>query len=326
MISRLPPLNALRAFEAAARHLSFKKAAEELYVTPAAISHQIKALEDYLGVRLFHRGNRTLALTPVAQASLGKLRAGFTQLAAAAEEMRAYGNTSLLSVSVTPSFANKWLMPRLHRFVAKHPDMDVRITASTKLVDNRTMTLLQDMELADVELGATDVTIRFGSGQYPGFQVEKLSPATVVPVCSPQLQEGEHPLREPSDLIHHTLLHVDPIYRFEYQSYWEIWLEAVGLKGEIDPVRGLHFNHAYLALEAAVDGLGVALTHSILAASDIIAGRLVAPFPQKLSMDLTYYLVYAAETARRPSLVAFRQWLFDEMESMDSSEFAGVLL
>ncbi|CAI8887369.1 transcriptional regulator GcvA [Methylocaldum szegediense] len=326
MNNRLPPLNALRAFEAAARHLSFKKAADELHVTPAAISHQIKALEDHLGVRLFHRGNRTLALTPVAQASLGKLRGGFAQLAAAVEDMRTYDKASVLSVSVTPSFANKWLMPRLHRFIAKYPDIEVRITASTKLVDAQTMTLLQDRELEDVELGAIDVTIRFGSGYYPGFQVEKLSPSTVVPVCSPTLLEGDHPLREPSDLVHHTLLHVDPIYRFEYQSYWEIWLEAVGLKGEIDPVRGLHFNHAYLALEAAVDGLGVALTQSILAASDIMAGRLVAPFPQKLSMDFTYYLVYTAETAQRPSLVAFRQWLLDEIESMGSSEFAGVLL
>jgi LysR family glycine cleavage system transcriptional activator len=322
MISRLASLNALRAFEAAARHLSFKKAADELHVTPAAISHQIKALEDNLGVRLFHRGNRTLALTPVAQAALAKLRAGFTQLAAAVEEMRTYDNPSLLSVSVTPSFANKWLMPRLHRFVTKHPDIELNITASSKLVDAKTMTLLQDMELADVEFGGIDVAIRFGSGQYPGFRVEKLFPSTVVPVCSPQLLESEHPLREPSDLIHHTLLHVDPIYRFEYQSYWEIWLEAVGLKGEIDPVRGLHFNHAYMALEAAIDGLGVALTQSILAASDIVAGRLVAPFRQTLSMDFTYYLVYTEETAQRPSLIAFRRWLFDEIERMNSAPWA----
>ncbi|QFY41620.1 transcriptional regulator GcvA [Candidatus Methylospira mobilis] len=316
MISHLPPLNALRAFESAARHLSFKKAAEELHVTPAAISHQIKALEDNLDIRLFHRGSRTLALTPVGQVALGKLHAGFNQLAEAVEDMRSYDNDPIFTVSVTPSFANKWLMPRLHRFVAKHPDIEVRITASTKLVDNKSMTLLQDKELVDVELGSIDIAIRFGSGQFPGFRVEKLFPATVLPLCSPKLMEDTHPLRNPSDLVHHTLLHVDPIYRFEHQSYWEIWLEAAGLQGKIDPVRGMHFNHAYLALEAAIDGLGVALTQSILAASDIATGRLVAPFRQELSMDFTYYLIYTEATAQRPSLIAFRQWLFDEIRSM----------
>jgi LysR family transcriptional regulator, glycine cleavage system transcriptional activator len=318
MISRLPPLNALRAFEAAARLMSFKKAAEELHVTPAAISHQIKALEDHLDIRLFNRGSRTLTLTPVGQIALGKIHAGFVQLAEAVEEMRSYDNKPIFSVSVTPSFANKWLMPRLHRFVAKHPDIEVRITASTKLVDNKSMTLLQDMELVDMELGTIDVAIRFGSGNFPGFSVEKLFPATVVPLCSPQLLRGKHPLYQPSDLVHHTLLHVDPIYRFEHQSYWEIWLEAVGLQGAIDPVRGMHFNHAYLALEAAIDGLGVALTQSVLAASDIATGRLTVPFRQELPMDFTYHMIYSEKTARQPSLIAFRQWLFDEIKNMDA--------
>lgn len=316
MSSSLPPLNALRAFEAAARHLSFKKAADELYVTPAAISHQIKALEDHLNVRLFHRGNRTLVLTAVGQASLDKLQTGFNLLIAAVEEMRYFDTASIFSVNVTPSFANKWLMPRLYHFVAKHPDIEVRITASTKLVGSKTMTLLQDRELVDVEHGNIDVAVRFGSGDFPGFEVEKLFPGQVVTLCSPLLLKDKQALKKPADLVHFTLLHVDPIYQIQQRSYWEIWLEAMGLIEVVDPVRGLHFNHAYMALEAAVNGLGVALTHTMLAASDIAAGRLVIPFQKSLTMDFTYYLIYTQETAQSASFIAFRQWLFEEIKSM----------
>lgn len=316
MSSRLPPLNALRAFEAAARHLSFKKAADELYVTPAAISHQIKGLEDHLNVRLFHRGNRALALTPVGQAALHKLQIGFNQLILAVEEMRSFDTAPIFNVNVTPSFANKWLMPRLYHFVAKHPDIEVRITASTKLVGSKTRTLLQDRELGDVEHGNIDVAVRLGFGDFPGFEAEKLFPGQVVSLCSPLFLDGKQPLRTPSDLARHTLLHVDPLYMFQQQSYWEIWLESMGLSGVIDPARGMHFNHAYMALEAAVNGLGVALTHTMLAASDITEGRLVIPFHKTLTMDYTYYLIYTQETAQSPSFNAFRKWLFEEINSM----------
>jgi LysR family transcriptional regulator, glycine cleavage system transcriptional activator len=316
MSSRLPPLNALKAFEAAARHLSFKKAADELYVTPAAISHQIKALEDHLNVRLFHRGNRALTLTPVGQASLEKLQDGFNQLIAAVEEMRTFDAAPIFSVNVTPSFANKWLMPRLYRFVTKHPDIEVRITASTKLVGSKTMTQLQDRELVDVEHGNIDVAVRFGSGDFPGFEVEKLFPGQVAPLCSPLLLTGKQALKKPADLVQQTLLHVDPIYQIQHRSYWDIWLQAMDLAEEVDPVRGMHFNHAYMALEAAVNGLGVAITHTMLAASDIAAGRLVIPFKKGLTMDFTYYLIYTQETAQSASFTAFRQWLFEEINSM----------
>ncbi|WP_347985939.1 transcriptional regulator GcvA [Methylomonas sp. AM2-LC] len=316
MSSSLPPLNSLRAFEAAARHLSFKKAADELYVTPAAISHQIKALEDHLNVRLFHRGNRALVLTAVGQASLDKLQSGFNLLIAAVDEMRSFDTAPIFSVNVTPSFANKWLMPRLYHFVAKHPDIEVRITASTKLVGSKTMTVLQDRELVDVEHGNIDVAVRFGSGDFPGFEVEKLFTGQVVTLCSPTLLKGKQALKKPIDLANVTLLHVDPIYQIQQKSYWEIWLEAMGIVDKVDPVRGMHFNHAYMALEAAVNGLGVAITHTMLAASDIGAGRLVIPFEKSLTMDFTYYLIYTQESAQNPSFIAFRQWLFEEINRM----------
>lgn len=320
MSSRLPPLNALRAFEAAARHLSFKKAADELYVTPAAISHQIKTLEDHLNVRLFHRGNRALTLTPVGEVALDKLQAGFNQLLAAVEDMRNFDATPIFTVNVTPSFANKFLMPRLYHFVAQHPDIEVRINASTKLVGSRTMSLLQDRELGDVEHGNIDVAVRFGSGDFPGFEAEQLFPGHVAPLCSPLLLQDEQPLRQPADLARHTLLHVDPINQFQPRSYWDVWLEEMGLTDAVDSARGIHFSHAYMAIEAAINGLGVAITHTMLAAADIAAGRLLIPFRKILTMDYSYYLIYSPETAESPNFQAFRHWLCAEIARMPRVE------
>ena len=195
MNPRLPPLNALRAFETAARHLSFRRAAEELFVTPAAISHQIKGLEDYLGVMLFHRLNKSLLLTEAGQAALPALRDGFERLAEAVEILRADSPSRLLTVSVAPSFASKWLVPRLERFRQSVPGIDIRIDATSRCVD-----FIRDR---------VDVGIRYGAGDYPGLHSDCLRDDEVMPVCSPALLAGEYPLQQPDDLRHHTLLHID---------------------------------------------------------------------------------------------------------------------
>jgi LysR family glycine cleavage system transcriptional activator len=238
----LPPLNALRAFESAARCLSFKQAAEELHVTPAAVSQQIKALEHYLGLPLFRRANRVLQLTPAAQAGLPKVQEGFACLAEAMEQFRARAKSPMLTISVAPSLAAKWLVPRLHRFAAVHPDIDMRISASMALVDGRSRAAL-----ADFRRDGIDLAIRFGRGKYPGFQVDKLFSVAIVPMCSPRLLEGEYPLREPEDLRHHVLLHDDTLSLDDRRPDWGMWLKAAGVRQQVDANRGQHFSHTALA-------------------------------------------------------------------------------
>ena len=311
MTARLPSLNTLRAFEAAARHLSFKKAAKELHVTPAAISHQVKALEGYLGFQLFHRLNRGLVLTAAAQASLPKLQEGFGCLAEAVEQMQASERAGVLRVNVTPGFASKWLVPRLHRFVAGQPEIDVKISANLKLVDVQTKAQKAGIELLDVSIDDADILIRFGLGNYPGLRVDKLFSVVAAPMCSPSLQQGEYPLRQPTDLYHHVLLHDDSVYLLGGRSYWDKWLELAGVQG-VDTSRGLRFNHAEMALEAAAEGLGVVLTLTALATSDLAAGRLIMPFQPYLPLDYAYYLVCPEATANCPKVAIFREWLLDE--------------
>lgn len=319
MANRLPPLNALRAFEAAARHLSFMKAAEELHVTPAAISHQIKALEEYLDVQLFRRLNRKLELTDVAQACLPKLREGFDCLVEAIRRVRAHESIETLAVSVAPALASKWLIPRLHRFVTAHPDVDVRITASIRLIDVKKKGRSASMEQLGHLMEDTDIAIRFGTGEYPGFRVDKLFSVSVIPMCSPQLLKGEHPLRQPEDLRHHTLIQDDTVYFDEAKPDWEKWLKAAGVKG-VDATRGPHFSHAALALEAAADGLGVALGILKLAASDLAAGRLVIPFQLSLPLHFAYYVLCAGVACDRPDVAVFRNWLLEEAERDEAKQ------
>ncbi|TCO81337.1 LysR family glycine cleavage system transcriptional activator [Plasticicumulans lactativorans] len=312
MAYRLPPLNALRAFEAAARHLSFSKAAEELFVTPAAISHQIKSLEEHLGVQLFRRMNRALALTEVAHACLPLLRQGFDCLAEAVELARAQDETGILTVSLTPSFAVKWLVPRLDNFMSRHPEIEMRIAASNDLLDVRrageraSATDPMDFRREDV-----DVAIRFGTGHYPEYHVTKLFSVQVTPLCSPQLLTGEHPLLTPDDLRYHTLLHDETPYGFETESHWVQWLRVANVEG-VDPARGPRFNHASLAIEAAIDGQGVALGLPVLALPDIHAGRLVIPFKLVAPLEFGYWIVCPAHTAERAKVRAFREWLLEE--------------
>src|SRR5687768_13484547 len=200
MASRLPPLNALKAFEAAARHLSVKRAAAELNVTPAAVSHQIRTLEEYLGVQLFHRYNRALELTDAARACLPKLREGFDCLIKAVEVLRAQKGTGAFTVSAAPSFAARWLMPRLHRFFEAHPEVDVRVSARMRQVSERGKGDAAERATVENWLADSDIAILYGRGEYPGFNVDKLLALTVTPICSPRLLDGPTPLTQPEDL------------------------------------------------------------------------------------------------------------------------------
>jgi LysR family glycine cleavage system transcriptional activator len=311
MTERLPPLNALKAFESAARHLSFKHAAQELNVTPAAISHQIKLLEDYLGVALFHRLSRGLELTPVAHAALPKLSEGFDALGEAVVRMRPQPDSGQLTVSVAPSFAARWLMPRLHRFFAAQPDLDVRITARTRLLNKRGQDNAVERATVENWLEASDVAILYGHGDYPGLRVDKLFALTLAPICSPQLVHGENPLRRPQDLQTHTLVHDDTGTLFDGVSFWDVWLKAAGVEG-VDTGRGSHFSQPVLALEAASDALGVVATLPVLAAAELAVGRLILPFQLEVPLQSAYYLVCPESSLQRPAAAAFRDWLLAE--------------
>ena len=311
MLTRLPPLNSLRAFEATARHLSVKKAALELNVTSAAVSHQIKTLEDYLGVQLFHRYNRALELTDAARAALPKMKEGFDCLAQAVSRLRTHQSGGALTVSAAPSFASRWLMPRLHRFIAAHPEIDVRISARMRLpaVDGRGAVA----ERATIEtwLEDSDVAILYGHANTPGVHMEKLVALAITPICSPRLLEGDHPLREPADLRHHLLLHDDTGVMYDTEGFWSLWLRTAGITG-IDEGKGPHFSHAVLAIEAAIDAVGVLASMPVLAAEDIAAGRLVMPFPLQVPLEGAYYLAVNEHTGTRPAVSAFCAWLKDE--------------
>ncbi|HTE16158.1 MAG TPA: transcriptional regulator GcvA [Burkholderiales bacterium] len=313
MPHRLPPLSALRAFEAAARHLSFKKAAAELHVSPAAISHQIHALEGYLGAPLFERLNRGLNLTDIARAALPRISDGFQSLGAGVELMRATDAGIILSVRSGPALAAKWLVPRLHRFAAANPGVDVRIAASMHAVDGRRAEAQAADEADDESPADVDVQIRFGSGSYPGYTVDKLLPVSLTPVCSPALLTSKHALRTAHDLCHHTLLHDDALGAQEGHPDWSMWLRHAGAT-EVNPGRGSHFTHSALALQAAADGLGVALAMDVLAAEDVAAGRLVAPFALKVLLPLAYYVVAPAVRSGQPQVDAFRAWLLREAQ------------
>jgi LysR family glycine cleavage system transcriptional activator len=305
----LPPLNALRAFETAARHLSFAMAAKELHVTPAAISHQVKGLEEYLDHRLFRRLKRGLELTRAGQVLLPRLSEGFGRLGDAVDDLRTLDEEGSLAVSAATSFATRWLAPRLHRFVSAHPELDVRINASTRLIDPNSEQMTPMDALTGSPVENADIAVRFGTGDYPGFRVDKLMQVAVTPMCSPKLLAAQ-PLRSAADLKKHVLIH-DNVRADEGQSLWNAWFEAAGLP-EMDTSHGLRFSHAMLALEAAADGMGVTLGISALAGSDLASGRLVAPLELSLPLKFAYYIVSGADTAERDDVVAFRTWLLAE--------------
>jgi len=313
MATRLPPLNALKAFEAAARHLSVKKASLELNVTPAAVSHQVKALEEYLGVQLFLRHNRMLELTDAARACLPKLREGFDNLAQAVDRLRVHKGGGMLMVSAAPSFAARWLMPRLHRFLEARPEVDVRISARLRQASHGARKgAAAELASVDAWLSDSDVAILYGRGDYPGFHVDKLISLTITPICSPSLvTHPQHPLLRPADLRHHLLLHDDTGELYDGVSFWDVWLAAAGVD-DVDLRRGPHFSHAVLAFESAVEGHGVVATMPVLAETDLHSARLVTPFALRVPLASAYYLVCSEEAVKRPAVAAFRQWLLEE--------------
>ena len=299
MNSHLPPLSALRAFEAAARHVSFSKAADELNVTPAAVSHQIHALEQDLGVRLFHRLNRSIELTASAQILLPGLTEAFAGIQSSVRRLRAHNDTGTLTVTASPSFAANWLVLRLHRFQDLCPQIDVRISATDELVE--------------LTKGDFDVAVRYGTGRYPGLDVELLFTNEVFPACSPQLLTAGPPLRTPDDLSLHNLIHDQAIERDPLVPTWPMWLKAAGVKN-IPAAGGLSFNNIHLALDAAIAGHGVVLAYSTIAAADLAAGRLVRLFSLALPDQFAYYIVTAPGALERPKVTAFRNWLRREAD------------
>ncbi len=296
-MTRLPSLNGLRAFEAAARHLSFTNAAAELNVTQTAISHQIRRLEEELGVRLFVRQNRALALTPEAAQYLPGVRAAFNDLRFATDRLLHKDNENVLTVSTLASLAAKWLLPRLPAFQEAHPGIDVRITTSTTLVDFKS--------------GGVDAAIRYGRGHWPGLRADWLMADELFPVCSPALITGSRPLRCPEDLAHQTLLHTSA----GYNDDWRLWLTAAGLPPDISKHPGLTFDLILVTVQAAIDGLGVAMGRTSYVEADIAKGRLVVPFKIALPADAGFYLVSPEARADSPKLSAFRHWLVASLQN-----------
>lgn len=292
MVSRLPPLKPLPAFEAAARLLSFTEAAQELHVTQAAVSHQIKHLEEALGVSLFMRFNRALKLTPEGQTFIEAIRPALSQIGAAAQRIQAEQASGALNVSCLPSFAATWLVPRLLRFRKAFPDIDVRLSA--------------DYELTDFEVEDIDVAVRWGMGGYETLHEVRLMTEEVYPVCSPRLLENpSNPLKTPDDLKHHVLLHDD------IRTDWRVWLTAAKVEHD-NPERGPMYNQAQLVLQAAIAGEGVALGRSAIVHDALESGLLVRPFDLALSGRFAYWIVCPKAQKDRPKIAAFRDWLLEE--------------
>lgn len=297
---RLPPLNSLRAFEAAARHLSFEKAGDEIAVTASAVGQQVKALEAWLGRPLFLRlPARGVALTPLGERYAASVTEALDRLDEATAHVLRPEASHVITVSAMPSLASNWLIPRLGSFRERYPDVDVRVSVSTRVVD---------FAREDV-----DVAIRYGRGNYPGLRADLLMEETFFAVCSTGLlNDPERPLREPADLRHHTLIH-EAVEEVPDYITWDRWLAAVGVEG-IDTSRGPRFTHTYLCLQAAASGQGVALATNALIGDYLEAGRLVRPFPHEVKGIYRYYVVCPEASADRPAIAAFRAWLLDEAQ------------
>ena len=292
MVFRLPSLRALRAFEAASRHLSFTRAADELNVTQAAISHQIKRLEARLGMPLFRRLNRALLLTEAGQSLFLAVNEALELMATAVDRLHRHDQTGEVTVTTMDSFAATWLVPRLGRFRKLHPEIDIRIITSDVSIDFARETV--------------DLGIRYGYGDWPGLHVEKLMTEELFPVCSPALLETGPPMNKASDLSRYTLLHDD------MRSDWRMWLMAAGVEDLVDTDRGLSFGHSNLVIQAAIHGDGVALARSVLVATSLAEGQLIKPFELALPTNYAYYVVCPEVNLQRPKTKAFREWLFEE--------------
>ncbi|HEP8424922.1 TPA: transcriptional regulator GcvA [Pseudomonas aeruginosa] len=293
-------LNALRAFEASARHQSFSAAALELNVTPAAVGQLVRNLEDWLGAPLFHRsssGRARLVPTEAAERALPDIRAGFDRLTIGLERLKEGSTNGVLTVAVSPAFAAKWLLPRIEGFHSAWPDTDVRLDTNLKPVDFVGQRI--------------DIGVRYGPGSWPGLVAEKLMDEEVYPVCSPKLLGNAAHLQVPEDLARETLIHDLSMDSHSGFPTWDAWLQKAGLTN-ISTSRGMKINNSAAVLQAAIDGQGVALARSVMARDDLAAGRLVRLFPEiKFESALAYYVIYRPECAGLPRLTAFRNWLFE---------------
>jgi LysR family glycine cleavage system transcriptional activator len=296
-LHRLPPLNALRAFEAVARHSSFARAAQELHVTKAAVAQQVRALEQEIGSRLVERNGRGLQLTESGAAGAAALAEGFALIAKAARAMREGDGRRFLVINSAPSFAATWLVGRIGKFKARHPETDVLIDA------NPTEDAL--------ESGAADALIRWGAGEFPDLAATLLFKENVFPVCAPRLIAGDDPLRSPEDLARHTLLHLDWSPPHASWPTWSDWLKAADARG-VEATHGVFFNNMAMTLRAAAQGQGVALSSFALAADDLAAGRLIAPFKLSVATPFGYYFLCRPDEAGSPRIKALREFLTQE--------------
>jgi LysR family transcriptional regulator, glycine cleavage system transcriptional activator len=297
----LPPLVALRSFESAARHLSFKDAAEELSVTPSAVSHQIHNLETYLGVRLFHRMNRALRLSGAGEAYVQKIRMAFDQIEQATRDLTSAAEADVLTLSAPPSLTATWLVPRLKAFREQFPGFDVRVKGT--------------MDDIDYARDNVDASIRYGYGDYPGLEVEHLSTERMLVLCSPALLKGNMPIHGPRDVLKHPLIHSECRL-----TSWGDWLRAAGLP-DAETHGGFRFTHSAHSLRAAADGLGIALENDLMAADYLADGNLVVPFAANFEMPRRagYYFVCPADNLPTAKVQAVRQWLRAEFSASDAA-------
>jgi LysR family glycine cleavage system transcriptional activator len=291
MARRLPPLNALRAFESAARYQSFTRAAEELCVTQGAVSHQVKALEAELGVKLFNRERQRLVITEAGREYMAVLRDALDRIAAGTERLLQRQSAGVLTVSTSPDFAAKWLVHRLGHFAESHPEIDLRVSATLHHVDFAR----EDVDLA----------IRHGDGNWPGLETTRLCTEELFAVCSPKLLARRARITKPEELLKLPLLHLDD------RKIWARWLEAAGVANP-EPTHGPILNRASMVIDAAVDGQGVALARTTLAAWDLLNGRLVQPIPMTLRTAKTYWIVCPRATSALPKITLFRNWMLAE--------------
>lgn len=297
-------LNALRAFEASARHQSFSAAAEELNVTPAAVGQLVRTLEQWLGTPLFHRGTSgkaRLVATESAERALPDIQAGFERLTLGVERMREHSPNGVLTVTVSPAFAAKWLLPRVERFHMAWPDTDVRLDTQLKAVDFLAQRI--------------DIGVRYGAGEWPSLIAEKLMDEDIFPVCSPKLKNTPDCLSTLAELANQTLIHDLSMDESAGFTTWETWLSLAAAKN-VPTRRGMKINNSAAVLQAAIDGQGIALARSVMARDDLAAGRLIRLFPNiQVASPLAYYVVYRPECASLPRLKAFRDWLFEEVHA-----------
>jgi LysR family transcriptional regulator, glycine cleavage system transcriptional activator len=305
----MPPLNSLRAFEAAARHLSLTKAALELHVTAGALSHQIRGLEELLGLKLFERRVRSIALTSAGKQLYPGLQTGFIQLRDAVDGLRDAGDERVLVISTPPGFTAKWLAPRLYRFSGAYPEIDARVSSS--------------LSNANFTTDGVDVAVRNLAADAAAdaeLVIEKLLELSLVPVCSPRLIEAHGSFATPQALKGVPLIHDDSLANQIAMPTWLDWLEAAGFVG-VDVSRGLRFNSADHALDATVEGAGVLLAHDVLAYDELRTGRLVMPFALSLRTGRAYHFVCPRKRQDRPNVQAFRTWLKQEAAAIDWGKY-----